>query len=335
MGKALTKDDVGHLTLVPKNHLSLDEHVARLETARNKMREGFNEFLNALADAYDQLPENTFQNELGIRLGMKKSVLSKWISIVKSDYLMTNRTQLPSVMSSLYTFTLIEKQYEEWYGKKSQLMLGQLFDDGHINGTSERSDLETILSDINETIREDDQLRRQNAILSLSDARLAPNPRCKSLEKHIADNVRFRCFVITPSDKQISRWSNEGYFPNDIAEEFPLHDLRAPSMRQPVSCLIKIKMRDIETGIKLLNAWGFAYRDIGVPPVEKSCTIIDDSYVLLRGERGKRKRIATKSFASLEIDDILGFAERISGDPNLLVFQTSDREGWSSLPEAG
>lgn len=94
-------------------------------------------------------------------------------------------------------------------------------------------------------------------------------------------------------------------------------------------------MRDIETGIKLLNAWGFAYRDIGVPPVEKSCTIIDDSYVLLRGERGKRKRIATKSFASLEIDDILGFAERISCDPNLLVFQTSDREGWSSLPEAG
>ena len=333
MSTVLTKDDVGHLTLVPKNHLSLDEHVERIENARYKMREGFNEFLDALIDAYDQLPPNTFQNELGERLGMKKSVLSKWISIVKSEYLMSNRHALPSVMSSLYTFTLIEKKYEEWYCNESQLMLGRLFQEGRINGTCEKSDFDNLLAEINETIRADDQLRRQNAILSLSGAELAPNPLCKTLEEHLKAKVRFRCFVIVPSDKQISRWGNEGYFPNDIAEEFPLHDLRAPSMKQPVSCLIKVKMRDIETGIKLLNAWGFSYRDIGVPPVEKSCSILDESYVLLRGERGKRKTLVSKSFGSLDTEDILEFAERISGSPNLLVFQTSDREGWSSLPE--
>ena len=63
-------------------------------------------------------------------------------------------------------------------------MLGHLFDDDHINEASERSDLEAILSDINEAICEDDQFRRQNAILSLSDTKLTPNPRYKTLENH-------------------------------------------------------------------------------------------------------------------------------------------------------
>lgn len=333
MSSVLTKEDVGHLTLVPKNHLSLDEHIKRLEQARGKVREGFNEFLNALADAYEQLPENTFQNELCSRLNMKKSMLSRWVSIVRSNHIMENRDRLPSSMFSLYTFTLIEKKYNEWYGKNSQKMLSKLFEEDRINSSSGRSDIELILADINQTIKQDEQLRRQNAILSLSGASLAPNPLCKTLEDHLADKVRFRSFVIMPTDSQISRWSNEGLFANDIAEEFPLHDLRAPSMKQPVSCLIKVKMRDIETGIKLLNAWGFSYRDIGVPPVEKSCSILDESYVLLRGERGKRKTLVSKSFGSLDTEDILEFAERISGSPSLLVFQTSDREGWSSLPE--
>ena len=333
MSSVLTKEDAGHLTLVPKNHLSLDEHIERLESARGKVREGFNEFLNALSDAYDQLPENTFQNELCSRLNMKKSMLSRWVSIVRSNRIMENRANLPSSMFSLYTFTLIEKKYNEWYGNKSELMLSKLFQEGRINASSGRSDIESVLEDINDLIRDDDQTRRQNAILSLSGATLAPNPVCKTLEDHLSDNVRFRCFVIMPSDSQINRWSNEGLFANDIAEDFPLHDLRAPSMKQSVSCLIKIKMKDIDTGIKLLSAWGFSYRDVAVPPIEKTCTIIDDSYVLLRGERGKRKCISTKTLPSFETDDILRFAERISGSPNLLVFKTSKRSQWSSLIE--
>ena len=57
------------------NHLTLDEHVERLLRARGKIREGMYDFLDALKDAKNQLSENTFQNELGFRLGMKKSTL--------------------------------------------------------------------------------------------------------------------------------------------------------------------------------------------------------------------------------------------------------------------
>ena len=42
-----------------------------------------------------------------------------------------------------------------------------------------------------------------------------------------------------------------GYFASDISEEFPLHELRAPSMSETLCCLIKVRMKDIETGIKL------------------------------------------------------------------------------------
>jgi len=36
------------------------------------------EFIDALKDARDQLSSNAFQNELGNRLEMRKSTLSKW-----------------------------------------------------------------------------------------------------------------------------------------------------------------------------------------------------------------------------------------------------------------
>ena len=84
-----------------QNHLSLDEHVARLLNARTKIREGLWDFIDALKDARDQLPPNTFQNELGIRLGMKKSSLSQWISIASSDYLLRKRDHLPPASRSL------------------------------------------------------------------------------------------------------------------------------------------------------------------------------------------------------------------------------------------
>jgi hypothetical protein len=330
MGNILLKK---HLSVVEKGNLTLDEHIKKLEDARKKIKEGFNEWLIALREAYVQLPEGTFQNELGVRLGMRKSILSKWIQIISSNYLMNNRNDLPSTMSGLYTFTLIEKKYKEWYGDNHHSMLNQLFKKNYINPNTEHLTLENILQDIKNLIRENDQDKRENAILSLSNSKLANNSQCKSLDEHLKDNVRFRSFVVIPSEKQISRWSDDGYFAHDISEEFPLHDLRTPSMKLSVSCLIKIRMRNIDTGLKLLNAWGFSYRDIAVPPTEKKYTILDNSYVLLRGERGQRKNIPLKVFKSFETNDILDFAEKLSASPNILVFENSNRKGWSSIPK--
>jgi hypothetical protein len=322
-----------HLTVVPKNHFTLDEHVQRLVFARTKIREGFFEFVDALIVAQEQLPEHTFQNELASRLGMKKWTLSKWMQICNSEYLMTNREHFPSVFSSLYTITLIEKKYQIQYGNDCMDRLDKLLEHEVITSTSERSHIESVLQDIIQKIREDDSHRRQAAILSLSGGKLASQPASKTLQEYLSDKIRFRSFVIIPSESQISKWSNEGYFAYDIAEEFPLQDIRAPSMSKPLSCLIRIKMKHIETGLKLLNAWGFSYRDVLVPPVHKHCTILDGEYVLVRGERGKNRKIKTRTCSSFETEDVLAFAEKICDGPHLLVFNESGRDNWSCLPE--
>ncbi|MDC0986908.1 hypothetical protein OAS67_06480 [Alphaproteobacteria bacterium] len=322
------------MTLVAgrENQLTLDEHVQRLLDARTKMRDGLWEFIDALKDAYDQLPPNTFQNEIGIRLEMRKSTLSRWISIASSDYLRSKRDKLPAGFYNLYVLTLIEKKYLQHYGQKCFPIMDILIKSGQITPHSERSDLEIILQEITQRVRRDDQLRRQEAILSLSGGKFAPDRPAESLEEYLEDKTRFRSFVVMPPEILMRKWSDNGYFASDIAEEFPLHDLRAPSMAETLSCLIKVKMRDIETGIKLINAWGFAYRDAIVPPTSNDrCTVLVDEYVLLRGERGQGKRITTKACLSFETDDILEFAEQNSAKPNLLVFNTTGRTDWSCL----
>ena len=135
------------------NHLSLDEHIERLLRAQTKFREGLYEFIDALKDAKDQLPENTFQNELGLRLGMKKSTLSKWIAMGSSDYLMSKRDQLPPTLFSLYVFTLIEKKYHQYYGEQCFPIMDRLIKNGQITPHSERNDLEVILQEITQRIR--------------------------------------------------------------------------------------------------------------------------------------------------------------------------------------
>jgi hypothetical protein len=315
-----------------QNHLTLDEHVKRLLTAQTKMREGLWEFIDALKEAQDQLPPNTFQNELGIRLGMKKSVLSKWIAISDSIYLLSKRDQLPPRFSSLYILTLIEKKYLHQYGDQCSKILDRLIENDQITPQTERSGLEEILQEITQRIRKDDQSKRQEAILSLSGGNLSSGQLNQTLEDHIQNKSRFRSFVVIPPKILMQKWSDGGYFSSDIADEFPLHELRAPSMAETLSCLIRVKMKDIETGIKLINAWGFSYRDVVVPPTSSDhCAILNDVDVLVRGERGQSKRLMNNVCLSFEVNDILEFVEQNCGGPNLLVFHPTDRKDWSCL----
>lgn len=315
-----------------QNHLTLDDHVQRLLTAQTKMRESFWEFIDALKDAHDQLPESMFQNELGVRLEMKKSALSKWIAICNSDYILSKRDYLPPRLSSLYVLTLIEKKYTYQYGRKGSKTLDRLIENNQINPNTQCIELEEVLREITQRIRINDQKKREDAILSLSGGQLGKDEKQYSLQDYLKSENRFRSFVIIPPKALMQKWSDNGYFASDIAEEFPLHELRAPSMLETLTCLIKVKMKEIETGIKLINAWGFSYRDTIVPPTSNDqCTILNDADVLVRGERGQGRRILEADCPSFEVDDILEFVENNCGNPKLLVFHSTDRKDWSCL----
>ena len=296
------------------------------------MKEGLIEFVIAMRNAYEQLPDKTFQNEIGKRLDMKKSVLSKWLSISTSDFIVDNLRNLPTSFSSLYTLTLIEKKYKQLFGKLNEL--DTLVESKQIHTWTERSDLELILKRITQQIRIEEQQKRQDAIMSLDEGNLSSRISSKTIDEYLSDKERFRSFVVCPDEMQMQRWSDVGLFQIDIAEEFPLHDLRTPSVAETVSCFVRVKMNRIDTGIKLLNAWGFSYRDIIVPPSTNSyCSILDEEYVLLRGERGQAKNLTHTTCFSLESEDILDFVEQNYSSPYLMVFDKTVRKEWSCLTQ--
>ena len=75
------------------NSLSLDEHVNRIKTAREKLHTGMFETAHCIADAVEQLDGE--QQELCDKLSMSKGTLSKWISIGSNQFLMNNQKHLP------------------------------------------------------------------------------------------------------------------------------------------------------------------------------------------------------------------------------------------------
>ena len=317
------------------NHLSIQEHINRVLSAKEKMRDGLYEFVNAIKDAYEQLEKNAFQNDLCSKLDMRKTELSKWISISKSEFITSNIQKLPSSFTSLYTITLIEKKYKIKFGEAAHYTkLKNLIKHNEISKYSERSDLELILKRITQEIRLDEQIKREQSLLSLSGGQLTKLISSKTIEEYLDDKSRFRSFVVIPSEKQIARWSDIGLLQNDIAEEFPLQDLRSPSVNERLSCLIKIQMNHIDTGIKLLNSWGFSYRDTIVPPITTHyCSILNNEFVVVRGERGTVKKLEQSTCFSLDTEDLLDFADTNYSGPNLLVFEKTLRKDWSCLTQ--
>ena len=59
--------------------------------------------------------------------------------------------------------------------------------------------------------------------------------------------------------------------------------------------------------------------------------LLKNEKVLLRGERGSAKSVKKNVITSLELDDLLKFAEEVGSKPNLLVFNETEREEWSCL----
>ena len=292
------------------NYLSLDEHIENIILARDKMNESLYEFIDAIRMASEQLPPKTFQNELCSKLSMNKSVLSKWISISNSEFIKLNLSNLPTCFSSLYTITLIEKKFQERYKSSPNEEIQYLIKSGRITKQSERIELEEILRRISQDIRLSEAIKRSRKILSLSGNSYNSISTVKNIKTYLKENKKFGSFVIIPSERQIKSWSDNGLFPSEISNEIPLHELRIPSISQTLCCFIKVKLKKIETGIKLLNAWGFTFRDILVPCINKAkYNILNNENILIRGERGVPRKLRRFECQSLETDDILELIE--------------------------
>ena len=130
-------------TQIP-NIMSIDDHVIKINLAKNKVKNSIFEMADAITNALNQL-ENR-QVELAQKLGMSKGTLSKWHSIGSNNNIMGIRELAPPSFDSLYQLSVLDNQYYKYYGKeKGGEKFIKLFKNKVVTPLSQRNDIKKII----------------------------------------------------------------------------------------------------------------------------------------------------------------------------------------------
>ena len=129
-------------TQIP-NIMSIDDHVKKINLAKNKVKKSIFEMADAITNALNQL-ENR-QVELAQKLGMSNGTLSKWHSIGSNNNIMGIRELAPPSFDSLYQLSVLDNQYYKYYGKeKGGKKFIKLFKNKVVTPWSQRNDINKI-----------------------------------------------------------------------------------------------------------------------------------------------------------------------------------------------
>lgn len=319
--------------VIPANHLTIDQHVDRIRSALDRARSAVFDLVDAIKTANEQLGGQVFQSELAERLGMSASTLSRWLQIGNSQFLIAQQERLPSTFSSLYDLTRLEKVYVEQYGPtEAERRLVKLLEDGKVSPTTEQSEIQALLKSIDDRLKKKAKKAREQKINSLTGRDEIGTSDKVTLSELLDKGAIFRTFVAVPPRELLGKWGDDGILEIDIAEQFPVANLRAPSMSETVTCFIAVPANQVAAGLKMMGAFGFSYRDMFVPNIAGAgLSLIKSETIVLRGERGGGKIAPKVEMASVEVDDLLGFAEVAGSGPHLLLFDTTERTVWTCL----
>ena len=124
--------------------MSIDDHVIKINLAKNKVKNSIFEMADAITNALNQL-ENR-QVELAQKLGMSNGTLSKWHSIGSNNNIMEIRELAPPSFDSLYQLSVLDNQYYKYYGKeKGGKKFIKLFKNKVVTPLSQRNDINKII----------------------------------------------------------------------------------------------------------------------------------------------------------------------------------------------
>ena len=99
------------------NMMSIDDHIDKINEAKNKVQNGIFEMAEAITEAVNQLDGK--QAELSEKLGMSKGTISKWVSIGSNRLLMKMKDKAPLSFNSLYQLSSLDNQYNKIYGQNT------------------------------------------------------------------------------------------------------------------------------------------------------------------------------------------------------------------------
>ena len=314
------------MNLVVSNTMSIEEHVQRINQARDKVQIGIFEMAESITDAVKQLEGR--QIELAQQLGMSKGTLSKWVSIGSNRIIMNMRLEAPSSFNSLYQLSSLDNQYGKYYGEKEgEKKFVELFENKKITALSDRNDVAKI-------IKNHKNIVKQGIDLEIEQSRQSKLNRTKAIIKSeiklnvlVKSNLIYNTIIVIPTYDQLLKWK---HFQKEefINTDYPIGSLENLDKSIFQQCLIKIKLQDIELGLRCLRSWGFDYGDILMPnQPKKGLASMPLEYVLLKGQKGNSQKVDA-FVKSDDTFDLINYAEKTGVKPFLLVGEVTASKGW-------
>jgi transcriptional regulator with XRE-family HTH domain len=306
------------------NMMSIDDHVDKINEAKNKVQNGIFEMAEAITEAVNQLDGR--QAELSEKLGMSKGTISKWVSIGSNRLLVKMKDKAPLSFNSLYQLSSLDNQYNKIYGQKvAEKKFLELFENEKITPLSQRNDIDKIIRSQKKIITNKTRDNKESIVTHLEgQAKTTVNSEMK-LQVLIKSNLFFNTIIVVPSSNQLEKWK---YTRSDINEDYPLRNLENPDKNILQQCIIKVKARDIDVAMSCLNNWGYNYSNILIPNQKKNALVsIHNEYVVIRGERGRPKDI-NSVIKSNNSDDLINYAENIGIEPFLFVGEIIKAKNW-------
>ena len=306
------------------NMMSIDDHVDKINEAKNKVQNGIFEMAEAITEAVNQLDGR--QAELSEKLGMSKGTISKWVSIGSNRRLVKMKDKAPLSFNSLYQLSSLDNQYNKIYGQKvAEKKFLELFENEKITPLSQRNDIDKIIRSQKKTITNKTRDNKESIVTHPEgQAKTAVNSEMK-LQVLIKSNLFFNTIIVVPSSNQLEKWK---YTRSDINEDYPLRNLENPDKNILQQCIIKVKARDIDVAMSCLNNWGYNYSNILIPNQKKNALVsIHNEYVVIRGERGRPKEINSVIKSNNSVD-LINYAENIGAEPFLFVGEIIKAKNW-------
>ena len=306
------------------NMMSIDDHVDKINEAKNKVQNGIFEMAEAITEAVNQLDGR--QAELSEKLGMSKGTISKWVSIGSNRRLVKMKDKAPLSFNSLYQLSSLDNQYNKIYGQKvAEKKFLELFENEKITPLSQRNDIDKIIRSQKKTITNKTRDNKESIVTHPEgQAKTTVNSEMK-LQVLIKSNLFFNTIIVVPSFNQLEKWK---YTRSDINEDYPLRNLENPDKNILQQCIIKVKARDIDVAMSCLDNWGYNYSNILIPNQKKNALVsIHNEYVVIRGERGRPKDINSVIKSNNSVD-LINYAENIGAEPFLFVGEIIKAKNW-------
>ena len=308
------------------NIMSLEDHVKKINLAKSRVKNSIFEMAEAITNAVFQLEDR--QKDLAEQLGMSRGTLSKWIAIGSNQSLMNMKQSVPESFDSLYQLSSLEKQYNKFYGnREGHKKFLDLFKNNFITPLSQRGDINNVLKLHKDKIK---QTTIKTKYLDSKDQQFSKSIKNQSeikLAVLLKSKLFFNTIVVVPLEEQLNHWRQDE-IQGDINSDYAIRNLENKDKNIFQICLIKVKGKDIDIGIKALGSWGYDYNKILVPKQNKNSLVdISSEFIVVVGSKGtdKKENFIMRSSATI---DLIEFAKQIGEQPYLFVGEKLNIKNW-------